>query len=69
MAQEIAQPIPLFLGPLPIPIDAVMPQVNTGQDDLVVPVGDESADFLQHMIDGTTGQLRAYVRNDAVAAT
>ena len=66
---EVRQPNPTRpSAQLPVPIDAVVAQVNAGQHDFAIAAVDQPADFVENVLDRPARQLRPHVRNDAEAA-
>ena len=59
---------PAFPGLVPIPVHAVVTEVNSRQHDLTVTRIDQSLHFGGDVLKRTAVQLRANVRNDAIAA-
>src|SRR5690606_37544082 len=67
-AHQVGQSCPLRLGATPVPLNAVMTQVNTGQDDLAMAGGDEALDLGDDVFHRPAGKIRADARDDAIAA-
>ena len=53
---------------VPIPIDAVVAQVDAGEHDFAIAAVDQPANFVEDVLDRPAGELRPHVRNDAEAA-
>ena len=60
--------IQLVLRRVPVPIDAVVAEVDAGEHDFAVAAVDEPADFVEDVLDRPAGELRPHVGDDAEAA-
>ena len=69
LSNQIRQPRPFFARFVAIPIDAVMPQMNPGQNDFAMARFGQTADFIDDVFERPRRQFGSHVGDDAVAAS
>ena len=69
LPQEIRQSQPLCFGKSTIPLDAIVAQVNAGQNDLSMTMVDQPMDLFHDVIRRATRRVGANMRNNAKAAS
>ena len=67
-AHQMRQPHPILLRRVAIPLDAIVPEMNSREHDFAVAVVHQPPHFVDNVLDRPARQLRPHVRNDAEAA-
>src|SRR5262249_39654007 len=66
--EEVPEPAPVGLGPAPAQVDAIVAQMNAGQDDLLIAASRQAAHFLDDVFQGPAAKSRPDLRDNAVIA-
>ena len=68
LTDEISEANPFMLRAAAVPLDAVMAEMDAGEDHFAVAAIDQSADFVEDVRDWAAGKMGADLRDDAEAA-